>query len=183
MSKAAAYALSDGPTTERTLKPDYEAVGMGKRKRRVKARTVQTLHESGDISGEAVTAANRWLEDYIFFKGGYADYLKEPLDRDYIPGNVHTFAVARGKAAARIAEVREALGSCSHHRLEMLLVEGMSFSAIGKQLWPHKSQSDASKCARSQCVLLLEQLANFYVEKHKKEAREKRTCTYSINVR
>lgn len=171
MSKAAAYALSDGPTTERTLKPDYETVGMGKRKRRVKAKTVQTLHESGDISGEAVTAANRWLEDYIFFKGGYADYLNDPLDRDYIRGNIHTFAVARGKAGGRIAEVRKALGPGSHMRLEMLLVESMSFSAIGQKLWPQKSQPDASKCARSQCVLLLEQLANFYVEKHKNNRR------------
>ncbi|MXV35954.1 MULTISPECIES: hypothetical protein [unclassified Saccharibacter] len=182
MSKTATALLSDGPTTERTLKPDYETVGMGKRKRRVKARTVQTLHESGDISGEAVTAANRWLEDYIFFKGAYADYLKDPLDRDYIPGNIHTFAVARGKAAARIAEVREALGLCSHVRLEMLLVEGMSFSAIGKKLWPAKERATQAKAARSQCSLLLEQLANFYVEKHKKEAREKRTCTCVTNV-
>lgn len=173
MSKAATYALSDGPTTERTLKDDYETVGMGKKKRRVKIRTVQTLHESGDIGGEAVTAANRWLEDYIFFKEAYADYLKDPLDRDYIPGNIHTFAVARGKAGARIAEVRDALGSCSHVRLEMLLIEGMSFSAMGKQLWPNKARPDALKNARSQCSLLLEQLANIYVEKHKKEKREK----------
>lgn len=174
--------LGEQPTKERTHKPDYESVGTGKRKRRVKARTVQTLHESGDINGEAVTASERWLEDYLFFTYGYADYLGEPLDRDYITGNVHTFAVARGKAGARIAEVRNTLGSCSHVRLVALLVDGMSFSAIGKKLWPRKSRPEAAKNARSQCTLLLEQLATFYVEKHKKNARGKSTCTCGTNV-
>lgn len=170
MSKEIAR-FDNEPTKERTHKPDYESVGTGKRKRRVRARTVQTLHESGEISGEAVTASERWLADYLFSTHGYADYLNEPLDRDYITGDVHTFAVARGKAGARIAEVRDNLGLCSHVRLVALLVDGMSFSALGKQLWPQKSQPDASKNARSQCVLLLEQLAHFYVERRKRHIK------------
>ncbi|MXV44346.1 hypothetical protein GS501_04705 [Saccharibacter sp. 17.LH.SD] len=158
------------PTKERTLKPDYETIGSGKRKRRVKSKTVQTLHESGDIDGEAVTASERWLKDYLFSMHGYADYLKDSLPRDYLLGDAHTFALARGKAGSRVSEIQEQLGLCSHIRLEKLLVEGLSFSALGMILWPHKTRPEAAKMARSQCALLLEQLANFYIEKRKKEA-------------
>ncbi|MXV43482.1 hypothetical protein GS501_00100 [Saccharibacter sp. 17.LH.SD] len=170
------------PTKERILKPDYETVGTGKRKRRVKSKTVQALHDSGDIDGEAVTASERWLKDYLFSVHRYADELGEPLPADYIKGDEHTFAIARAKAGERLSEVTQALGLCSHMRLKMLLVDGLSFSALGTTLWPQKKQPDAHKYARSQCALLLEQLGNFYIEKKKKEAREKDTCTFRKNV-
>lgn len=156
------------PTKERSLKPDYEMVGTGKHKQRAKSKTVQSLHDCGEIGGEEVSASERWLKDYLFAEHGYGDALLDPLPREVIKGDEHTFTFARAKAHTRIRAVRDHLGLCSHTRLKWLLVDGLSFSALGKKLWPHKGRTDAIAHVRGQCVLLLQQLAHFYIGVHKK---------------
>ncbi|GBQ06958.1 hypothetical protein [Saccharibacter floricola] len=166
---------SNKPTKERIAKDDYETFG----KKRLKLNTVKALHRAGDIGGEEVTAARRWLEDFVFADYGYADYTQEPLDKDYIRGNLHTFTISRSHASARIGEVQDVLGLCAHIRLKMLLVDELSFSAMGRELYPQKGKTEANAHARAQCALLLEQLAGFYLEKHREKLRARRATIAS----
>lgn len=163
---------SNAPTAERVVKDDYETLGT----KRLKLNTVNALHKAGDIGGEEVSAARRWLEDFVFAEYGYADYLREPLDKDYIRGNLHTFAVSRSHASARIGEVQDTIGLCAHIRLKMLLIDELSFSAMGRRLYPCKGKTEANAHARAQCSLLLEQLAGFYLEKHRQQRLARRTA-------
>lgn len=145
------------PTPERTLKPDYEWQD-GKR---VKLNTLRALANSGDISGEAESAAKWWLCDFIFYTFGRLDIMGALLPDDYTPGDIHTFAISRGKAGERIGMVKAHLGTITHDRLVMLLVEEMSFTEMGRILFPNKG-TDARKHATAQCALILEQLAPAY---------------------
>lgn len=153
-----ARAEDNSPTPERQAKPDYEWCG----KKRIKSNAVNALHMAGDISGEAVEAAKWWIADYVFAHNGHLDILSGALPRDYERGNVHTFAIARGRAAERISQVRERLGLCAHLRLEMLLARELSFSAMAETLYPVLGSTQGRTKASAQCALVLEQLADTY---------------------
>lgn len=170
VQKAAFIVRDLEPTKERTLKPDYEQAG----KKRIKINTVNALHQAGDISGDAVTAAEWWYADYIKATHGHMDCLNEPLPRGYIKGDIHTYAISRGKAGERISIIREQIGLCAHLRLEMLLVREMSFSAMGRALFPQLGSSQARTKIAAQCALLLEMLSSVQKDMRKKKSQEKR---------
>ena len=130
-------------------------------------QTIQSLLNNGDITQDAANASERWHRDYVFGYHGYAEY-----PENYIPecNGRHdevSWACVRANACGRIIDIRRALGMCSHIRLEMLIVKNMSFRDIGREFFPHLSSDTAGKKIASQCMLMLEQLSEFYISEKK----------------
>lgn len=157
-----------GPTPERAARSDWS----GKAPKRV-LTTVQALLNAGDITQEAANAADRWYRDYVF---GYHDY------REFAPDHVAdtitrhdavSWQVVRANACGRIVDVRQALGVCAHQRLQMMLVDELSFRQMGEAVFPKISPDLGRKKIGAQCAMLLEQLSEFYT---RIRVREK-TCT------
>lgn len=156
------------PTPERLARSQF----VGTHPMRV-LRTVQALLHAGDISQSAADAAERWYQDYIF---GYCDYKEIPPD--YRPSTLTrhdsvSWQLVRGKAMARISAVQAALGLCAHQRLRMMLVDELSFRAMGVALFPALAASSAQRKIAAQCALVLEQLEALE-DAARKAARAKR---------
>ena len=144
----------NGPTPERRARSEF----VGTAPTRV-LRTVQSLLQAGDITQPAADAAERWYRDYIF---GYCDYVE--FSEQHRPSTLTrhdavSWQLVRARAMARITEAREALGLCAHQRLRMMLVDELSFRAMGEALFPTISASSSQRKIAAQCALLLEQLA------------------------
>lgn len=145
-------------------------------------RTVQGLLQAGDITQEAADAAERWCRDYVF---GYFDYLEHTTPAPQGQSVRHdavSWQMVRAKAMARITAVRDALGLCAHQRLRMMLVDDLSFRAMGEALFSNISSSSAQRKIAAQCALVLEQLAALEVtfrraEQAKKAGRRKTART------
>ncbi len=158
-----------GPTPERERRSDWS----GKTPKRV-LTTVQALLNAGDITQDAANAADRWYRDYAF---GYHDY------REFAPDHVAdtttrhdavSWQVVRATACGRIVDVRQALGVCAHQRLRMMLVDELSFRAMGEALFPKLNTTVARGKLSAQCSLILEQLSEYYRALNR--SKEK-TCT------
>lgn len=177
-STAQKTALVLGPTPERMAKSDYDTIGRDRRK----SDTVKALSRSGDIGNEAVEAAGRWYVDYIMAAHGYQDCMKEMLPSDYERGNVHTYAISRGKSGARIALIRERLGLCAHTRLELMLAQELSFSAMARILFPKMGATATARTKVSaQCAIVLEALAATYREERRERALQKTLVAVGSN--
>lgn len=157
------------PTPERRTHSQF----VGSKLARV-LRTVQALLNAGDISQTAADAAERWYQDYVF---GYCDY--KEFSPEFQPSTLTrhdavSWQMVRGKAMGRITDVQQALGLCAHQRLRMMLVDELSFRAMGAALFPTLSASSAQRKIAAQCALLLEQLEAFEVAARKaaKQARK-----------
>ncbi|MFT8665694.1 hypothetical protein [Acetobacter orientalis] len=156
------------PTPERLARSQF----VGTHPMRV-LRTVQALLHAGDISQSAADAAERWYQDYIF---GYCDYKEIPPDHRPSTLTRHdsvSWQLVRGKAMARISAVQAALGLCAHQRLRMMLVDELSFRAMGAALFPALAASSAQRKIAAQCALVLEQLEALE-DAARKAARAKR---------
>lgn len=156
------------PTPERLARSQF----VGTYPMRV-LRTVQALLHAGDISQSAADAAERWYQDYIF---GYCDYKEIPPDHRLSTLTRHdsvSWQLVRGKAMARISAVQAALGLCAHQRLRMMLVDELSFRAMGAALFPALAASSAQRKIAAQCALVLEQLEALE-DAARKAARAKR---------
>lgn len=167
-------AEDNGPTPERARKLDYEPDARGKRSARRPTDNLGVLERGGKISGEAVSAAGRWLRDWNFGYEGIVEF--DPNSTDYVRGDVHTFAIAQGRARERISLVREAIGETAHRWLVFTLAYRINFSAMARDLWPEVSQ--ATQCERAQrdaaeaISLLPEAMAQAW--RTQKEAPEKK---------
>ncbi|WP_062143440.1 hypothetical protein [Acetobacter cerevisiae] len=154
-------ADNNGPTPERAAKPDYDSVVEGKKTVRRKRSILATLERSGRIDGSVVTIANRWYHDYVFSQSGILEIDAE-LPEGYVKGDVHTFAIARGKAGERISLVRSMLTENEHRWLIFLLVREFSMSELGASLWPEMcSRQQVRKC-EDQAEIVLRRLASAY---------------------
>lgn len=160
------------PTPERRTHSQF----VGSKPARV-LRTVQALLNAGDISQTAADAAERWYQDYVF---GYCDY--KEFSPEFRPSTLTrhdavSWQMVRGKAMGRITDVQQALGLCAHQRLRMMLVDELSFRAMGAALFPTLSASSAQRKIAAQCALLLEQLEAFEVAARKaaKQARKNKS--------
>lgn len=160
------------PTPERRTHSQF----VGSRPARV-LRTVQALLNAGDISQTAADAAESWYQDYVF---GYCDY--KEFSPEFRPSTLTrhdavSWQMVRGKAMGRITDVQQALGLCAHQRLRMMLVDELSFRAMGAALFPTLSASSAQRKIAAQCALLLEQLEAFEVAARKaaKQARKNKS--------
>lgn len=145
----------NGPTPERRARSEF----VGTAPTRV-LRTVQALLQAGDITQPAADAAERWYRDYVF---GYCDYVE--FSDQHRPSTLTrhdavSWQLVRARAMARITAIREALGLCAHQRLRMMLVDELSFRAMGEALFPAISASSSQRKIAAQCALLLEQLAD-----------------------
>ncbi|GBR46005.1 hypothetical protein CSR02_06025 [Acetobacter pomorum] len=139
-------------------------------------RTVQGLLQAGDITQAAADAAERWCRNYVF---GYYDYLEHtsPAPQGQtVRHDAVSWQMVRAQAMARITAVRDALGLCAHQRLRMMLVDDLSFRAMGEALFPTISSSSAQRKIAAQCALVLEQLAALE-ETFRRAAQEKRKRT------
>ncbi|GCD74220.1 hypothetical protein NBRC3299_0512 [Acetobacter pasteurianus NBRC 3299] len=145
-------------------------------------RTVQGLLQAGDITQDAADAAEQWCRNYVF---GYFDYLEHtnPAPQGQtVRHDAVSWQMVRAKAMARITAVRDALGLCAHQRLRMMLVDELSFRAMGEALFPTISSSSAQRKIAAQCALVLEQLAALEVtfrraEQAKKASKHKNAGT------
>jgi len=178
-------AVDNGPTPERMAKADYEDVivsGQRTGTRRA-SDSVATLEREGAIPGEASVAAKFWLSDYLFATTGTVDH-DGPLPDGYVRGDTHTFAIARGHAAERISLVREMIGDNRHIWLVFLLSHRVSFTELGRDLWPDTAASQQRTKAKAQAALLLEMLPGIYraAKKAQDERREKARIV-QINAR
>lgn len=136
-------------------------------------RTVQGLLQAGDITQEAADAAERWCRNYVF---GYFDYLEHtnPAPQGQsVRHDAVSWQMVRAQAMARITTVRDALGLCAHQRLRMMLVDDLSFRAMGEALFPAISSSSAQRKIAAQCALVLEQLAVLEITLHRAEQAKK----------
>lgn len=146
------------PTIERMAKSDYTGAP-GNRK---KCRHLLSLRRSGDLDSEAETVADRWTNDFQFANFGYADFMRDVVPRDYIRGDVITFAVSRGIAAERIGIVRDTIGVAAHQLLERVLFREESFSSIARDMLPGMDKTSADKAIRQRTVMLLQVLPAAY---------------------
>ncbi|WP_241767809.1 hypothetical protein [Tanticharoenia sakaeratensis] len=146
-----------GPTPERLRRDRFRTTNGVTRI----VNTVQVLRDAGDICDDEVSAATRWYRDYVFAQHGVVEAdAAHPAETER--GDVHTWMLGRGKSAVRISDVKAALGLCGHVRLQMMLGQEMSFSAMARILYPGDSDSRARMKVSAQCSFLLEQLATFY---------------------
>ncbi|WP_086653091.1 hypothetical protein [Acetobacter malorum] len=150
-----------GPTPERAAKPDYDTVAEGKKTVRRKRCILATLERSGRIDGSVVTIANRWYHDYVFSQSGILEIDAE-LPEGYVKGDVHTFAIARGKAGERISLVRSMLTENEHRWLIFLLVREFSMSELGASLWPELCRTQQIARCEKQAEIVLKKLVNAY---------------------
>lgn len=176
-------AQDNGPTPERLAKGDYE----GPRDRRRRASAVVALHAKGEIDGDAVHAAQRWYRDYAFGNLNHLEISKEDLPDEYMRGDVHTWAISRGKARARVSLVREVIGTCSHRYLEMVLVEGLSFSTIAGLVYPDMHRNSATTKVSQRIAAILTVLPTAYQSavKRQKEDQERTknaSCTFAKDM-
>jgi len=167
MTEIGCIAVDVLPTLERRQHGGFETkAGI--------TRTVSTLtalYEAGDIGDDEVEAAMRWQRDFLYAKFGTVDRSVGATVQE--KGDVHTWMLSRGKASLRISKVRESLGMCVHVRLQMMLNEEKSFSAMARVLFPKLSEARARMKVSAQCALILEQLSAYYDAQRKNRVLEK----------
>lgn len=177
-------AEDNGPTPERMAKSLFEK-GVPPRV----LTTVTAMLRSGDITQEEADAGERWYRDYqLAYLTGYTlsrlgqdnTYEAPPEGSDpntlRLKHDAVSFGVVRAEAAVRISEIRCRLGMCGHQRLKMMLVDEMSFAAIGAELFPAVSGDHARRKITAQCALVMAQLSEFYRERRVVEQVGKNTC-------
>jgi hypothetical protein len=118
---------------------------------------VSTLLKCGEIGEVHVTAAFRWYKDYVLGVVGARD--PESQSSGSQP-DIHAAMLARVDAIARCRHVRHSLGACAEHRLHLLLVDDLSFSAMAIDL--NMDSVNGRKKVAAQMAFLLEQLAELY---------------------
>ncbi|WP_233133372.1 MULTISPECIES: hypothetical protein [Acetobacter] len=160
----------NGPTAERLQHSDFITTSAPARV----LRTVQALLHAGDITQSAADAGERWYQNYVF---GYCNYTEWPENFQRVSLTRHdqvSWQLLRAQAMTRVTLVREALGLCAHQRLRMMLVDELSFRAMGSALFPALSASSAQRKVAAQCALLLEQLEAFE-EVQRKATKERKS--------
>lgn len=151
------------PTVERLSKSDFTHGSP----RRV-LTTVKALYNSGDIDAEAVQASERWYRDYVFASTGYFESLASSEPSNGLSNDQITMGLVRASAGARITDVKKELKFCGHIRLHMMLVDELSFAAMGRKLFPDLGHDAARYKVSGQCSLILTQLSEFYAARQKK---------------
>lgn len=149
------HLAENGPTPERRARSEF----VGAAPPRV-LRTVQALLQAGDITQSAADAAERWYQDYMFGYCNYVEFSDQHRPATLTRHDAVSWQLIRARAMARVTAVREALGLCAHQRLRMLLVDELSFRAMGEALFPTISAGSSQRKIAAQCALLLEQLAD-----------------------
>lgn len=147
------------PTPERMKKPDYESVGGGQRRR---VNTLLALRKSGRINSEAESIAEKWRADYLFARFGVKDMPEHPLPSQDGPGDAHTRGLERALVSEKLAYVADIIGDEAQSRLVLLLIEGLSFSALADALIPNRSKSDGAKEAAASLATILGILPSAY---------------------
>lgn len=147
------------PTPERMKKPDYENVGGGRRRR---VNTLLALRKSGRINSEAESIAEKWRNDYLFARFGVKDVPENPLPSQDGPGDAHTHGLERALVSEKLAYVADILGDDAQSRLVLLLIEGLSFTALAEALFPGRSQADGAREAAASLATILGILPSAY---------------------
>lgn len=155
------HAADNGPTPERAGKLDFDTEQVGKKLNRVKRDLLRRLEKSGAIDGDAVAAANRWYGDYVFFQSGVLE-IEQEIPEGYVKGDVHTYAIARGKAGERVSLVRHVIGENAHRWLIFLLVRQFSLTSIGESMWPECCRQTQCKNAAQQAEMVIKMLSATY---------------------
>ncbi|QCE34157.1 hypothetical protein FAI40_01720 [Acetobacteraceae bacterium] len=146
------------PTKERQAKPDFECCEDGVFR---SASILMKLKKSGKISGEAESAAECWVKDYLF---GFQDYC-DPSGKEIEPearGNIHTHNLNRVHAKERINFVRMIAGAEFHRKLVLILIENFSFKSLGSALYPNRRDGRISTEVSIICETLLNLLPDIY---------------------
>ncbi len=160
--------IDNGPTPERRSKMaargrDGRAIGL-----------VDLMYRRLQIGDAEVAAANRWHRDYVT---GIIGAVDPEEGRTSTGADAHDVQLSRIAAVARCRAVRMALGFCAEVRLNMLLVEEMSYAAMAQRLFP--AQPSGEPRIKAELVFLLGQLVEHYLEADRKvrpvlQARDER---------
>ena len=167
-----AQAVDNGPTVERLAKSIFTR---GNPPRVL--TTVQSLLNAGDITQDAANAAERWYRDYIFGKNGYVEFAPDHVADTTTRHDDISWQVVRANAWGNVLDVKFKLGKCAHQRLEMMLVDELSFAQMGARILPGASQESSRKKLAAQCALLLEQLSEFYANLKRVARAKDKDCT------
>lgn len=138
--------------------------------------TVQALLNAGDIGQDAANAAERWYRDWMFAREGVSDNAPAAQAESITRHDAVSWQLVRGRASARLSDVRAALGGCGEVRLCLMMVREMSFAQMGKILFPHLSEARSRLKVSAQCAMVLEQLESFYAMARKRHGSEKTYC-------
>ncbi|ASC05222.1 hypothetical protein [Acetobacter pasteurianus] len=166
------HAQDNGPTPERAAK----GVFTGGRPAREKT-VVDAMLSAGDISQDQADAADRWLRTWIFAYDGYKEFSDNHQPNTEIKHDDLSWLMTRGDAIGCLYDVRQAIGACGELRLKGMLLEKLSFSAMGRTLFPRISPDLSRKKVSAQCALVLEQLYEFYQNERLAKKSKKETCT------
>lgn len=146
------------PTPERMRKGDYEGSG----KRRYRADTLLSLRKSGRIDSAAESAALDWIKAVTFAGVGYVDPPEGSECRiefdehgNPIVGDAITAGILRARHAEIVRTVRAIIGEEQDERLQLLLIEGLSFRSLAERLTPEKSVERAAQEQAVACASIL----------------------------
>lgn len=148
------------PTPERMRKGDYEGAS---EKRRYRADTLLALRKSGRINSAAESAALDWIKAVTFAGSGYVDPPEDTtecrleFDECGVPivGDAITAGMLRARHAEIVRTVRQIIGDEQTERLQLLLIEGLSFRSLAERLTPEKSVERAAQEQAVACASIL----------------------------
>jgi len=155
------------PTAERRQHQDFRTTNGVTRV----VSGVEILRQADDIDDDAQDAAYRWLCEFVWSQHGYLEY-RNPHDPDGLKNDAISWNLTRARVGKRIQMISEKLGPRAHVRLEMLLVQELSFSRIGAAIWPGMLRQNAAQRAQAQCALVLAELPDAYRWVRDRERRE-----------
>ena len=116
------------------------------------ASSLYQLRKADKIDDAQERAAERWYRDYVCSEGASDPGAGASCGR----ADLHEVMIIRAESSARRTEVRKALGFCAEVRLRMLMVDCLSFTAMGEVLKLGRQE------VSSQAAFLLKMLAEFY---------------------
>lgn len=164
--------IDNAPTPERAAKGDYEdCLNLNGKPSRRQAYPLDSLFKRGAIQGEHVAYAHRWHRDWQMSREGNMES-PDAHHQDYERGDIHTWMTSRARSGDRIARIREIMGSDAHQRLEMVLSLRLSFSEMGRRLFPDLPVVRSGERVAEQCVMALTILPNTYQFARKAQEEE-----------
>ncbi len=101
------------------------------------------LFRNGKIGGAEVAAADRWYQDYALGVEGVFD----APGRGAGGGDAHTAMFARAAAKLAWRGACEAVGAYGSTMLRLLIVEGKTLAAVGREAGIHNSEATGAVVA------------------------------------
>ncbi|MEE8658866.1 hypothetical protein CGLAMM_07320 [Acetobacteraceae bacterium EV16G] len=165
---SAAQRPFDAPTPERLQKSDFTR---GHPRRVV--TMLDALLKTGDISDDAYSAASRWRRDYLFARFGYQDFDRRDQQSAHVKHDEISWRMTQAEVWCHLAEIRDAIGSDAHRRLEWGLIDELTFVQMAARIMPQRTKDDARKRVSAQFAMTLTRLDEVYKERQRAKQRDR----------